>query len=130
MTYGQTLIDKAGEKCGSFYKLHKVTGFSQTTISQIRHEKLKLPLEWVPVLAEIAGVDPVQALARTMENQLPEGSAAKAILGKYLALGDGAMLLGANRTPQGIGAETLKTIYIVYCRLVGLRHMPTAFCPA
>lgn len=71
MEYGKALIDKAGKVCGSFYKLHKETGFSEPAISQIRAGKRMLPLEWVPVLAEIAGEDPRDALARVMAERLP-----------------------------------------------------------
>ena len=79
MNYGLSLIDKAGETCGSFYKLHKLTGFAQATISEIRAEKRRLPLEWVPVLAEIAGVDPIRAVALVLHEQLPEGRAKEAL---------------------------------------------------
>lgn len=80
MQYGIALIDKAGDMCGSFYKLSKETGFPQPHISLIRSGKRGLPLEWVPVLAEIAGVDAREALACVMAERLPEGSRARAIL--------------------------------------------------
>ena len=93
MEYGLSLIDKAGKACGSFYKLSKETGFPQSTISNIRAGDRALPLEWVPVLAEIAGVDPRDALARVMAERLPEGSRARAILGGVRAATVAAMLL-------------------------------------
>lgn len=93
MEYGNALIDKAGKVCGSFYKLHKDTGFPQSHISEIRAGKRALPLEWVPVLAEIAGEDPRDALARVMAERLPEGSRARAILGGVRAAGAAVMLL-------------------------------------
>lgn len=93
MEYGIALIDKAGKTCGTFYKLHKETGFSESAISQIRAGKRMLPLEWVPVLAEIAGEDPREALARVMAERLPEGSRARAILGGVRAAGAVALLL-------------------------------------
>lgn len=93
MEYGKSLIDKAGKVCGSFYKLHQETGFSEGNISKVRSGKRPLPLEWVPVLAEIAGEEPREALARVMAEQLPEGSRARAILGGVRAAGVAAMLL-------------------------------------
>lgn len=93
MEYAKALIDKAGEMCGSFYRLSHETGFPQSTISAIRAGKRRLPLEWVPVLAELAGENPRDALARVMAEQLPEGSRARAILGGAWAAGVAAMLL-------------------------------------
>lgn len=122
MEYGKALIDKAGKVCGSFYKLHKETGFSEPAISQIRAGKRMLPLEWVPVLAEIAGEDPRDALARVMAERLPEGSRARAILGGVRAAGVVALLLlcvvcltllpstGYART-----TEKVNPLYIVEC---------------
>ena len=93
MEYGKTLIDAAGKRCGSFYKLAEEMKQSEGNISKVRAGKRQLPLEWVPELAEIAGVDPAQALARVMAERLPEGSRARAILGEVLAGGAAVMLL-------------------------------------
>jgi len=93
MEYSLSLIDKAGKVCGSFYKLHKETGYAQGTISEIRSGKRELPMEWVPVLAEIAGVDAREALACVMAERLPEGSRARAILGGVRAAFVAATLL-------------------------------------
>lgn len=122
MEYGIALIDRAGKMCGSFYKLHKETGYPQSHISEIRSGKRALPLEWVPVLAEIAGEDPRDALARVMAERLPEGSRARAILGGGRAAGVVALLLlcvvcltllpstGYARTTQKVDF-----VYIVEC---------------
>jgi len=93
MEYGIALIDKAGKVCGSFYRLSKETGFPEGNISKIRKGERELPLEWVPVLAEIAGVDAREALAMAMAERLPEGSRARAILGGVRAAGVAALLL-------------------------------------
>lgn len=123
MEYGKALIDKAGKMCGSFYKLHKETGFAQSTISDIRAGKRELPLEWVPVLAELAGEEPRDALARVMAERLPEGSRARAILGGVRVAGAVAMSLfcvvwltllpsqGYAKTAAGVNP-----LYIVECR--------------
>lgn len=93
MQYGQTLIDKAAKVCGSYYRLSKETGFDQAAMSHIKSGKRALPLEWVPVLAEVAGVNARDALAFCMAERLPEGSRARAILGEVRAAGVAAMLL-------------------------------------
>lgn len=93
MIYGQTLIDKAAKVCGSAYKLSKETGFSEANISRVRAGKRELPIEWVPVLAEIAGVNARDAVAEVLAEQMPEGSRARAILGGVRAVGVAAMLL-------------------------------------
>lgn len=93
MAYGKLLIDKAGEKCGSFYRLSKETGFPQSHISEVRSGKRTLPVEWVPVLAELVGEDPRDALARVVAERLPEGSRARALLGGVYRTGVAVMLL-------------------------------------
>lgn len=122
MEYGKTLIDSAGKKCGSFYKLSKETGFPQSHISDVRSGKRALPLEWVPVLAELAGVDARDALARVMAERLPEGSRARAILGGVLAAGVAALLLlcvvlGPLMPSTGYAAQSgdVTKLYIVEC---------------
>jgi len=124
MQYGIALIDKAGEKCGSFYKLHQDTGFPQSHISSIRSGKRALPMEWVPVLAEIAGVDAREALACVMAERLPEGSRARAILGGARAAFVAATLLffvslGLVQPLTSYAGEStgVDLLYIVECLL-------------
>ena len=130
MEYGIALIDKAGKMCGSFYALAKETGFGEGNISKVRSGKRELPLEWVPVLAEIAREDPRDALARVMAERLPEGSRARAILGGVRAAGVVALLLlcvgwltllpstGYART-----MEKVNSVYIVeYWRRIASRN--------
>ena len=93
MEYGQTLIDKAGEKCGSFYKLAHEMKISEGNLSKVRRGLRPLPIEWVPELAEIVGIDARDAVAEVLAEQLPEGSRARAILGGVQAAGVAAMLL-------------------------------------
>lgn len=143
MEYGKALIDKAGKMCGSFYKLHKETGFPQSHISAIRAGTRQLPLEWVPVLAEIAGEEPREALARCMAERLPEGSRARAILGGVRAAGVAVMLLFFVSLAQLLplnayarGTAGVNPLYIVECvrgwrrlffkprsRCVGFKHL-------
>lgn len=122
MEYGKTLIDKAGKVCGSFYKLSKELGASESNISSVRAGRRALPLEWVPVLAEITGEDPREALARAMAERLPEGSRARAILGGVTAAGGAVMLLFfvvlglllPSNTYAKAGTQ-VNTLYIVEC---------------
>lgn len=118
MNYGQSLIDKAGKICGSFYKLSKRTGFAQATISEIRKGKRDLPMEWVPVLAEISQVDAREALALVLAEKLPEGSEARQILEKARAAGEGETLpftySGNIRGAVAEIAKRLDMLYIVF----------------
>ena len=94
MEYGLALIDKAAEMCGgSYYKLSKEWGVSQTMISLIRKGERKLPLRQVPKLAMLARVDAKEAMLRVAEEQAPEGSEQRDLMGKALAHGAAAMLL-------------------------------------
>jgi len=93
MEYGQTLIDKAGKKCGSFYKLAHELKISEGNISKVRRGLRPLPIEWVPELAEIVGVDARDAVAEVLAEQLPKESRARAILGGVRAAGVAALLL-------------------------------------
>ena len=94
MEYGLALIDRAAEKCGgSAYKLAKAWGVSQTMITLIRKGERKLPLRRVPKLAELAGVEPREAMLRVAEEQSAEGSEERDLLGKALAATVAAMLL-------------------------------------
>lgn len=127
MEYALALIDKAGKLCGSFYKLHKETGYPQSHISEIRAGKRALPLEWVPVLAEIAGEDPREALARVMAERLPEGSRARAILGGVRAAGVVALLLlcvgWLTLQPSTGYARTMEKVDFVYIVECGRRML-------
>lgn len=93
MEYGKALIDKAGKMCGRFYRLSQITGWSEGNISKVRTGKRQMPVEWVAELADIAGEDPREALARVVAEQAPEGSRARAILGGAVARGAAVMLL-------------------------------------
>lgn len=124
MEYGLALIDKAAEMCGgSAYKLAKAWGVSQTMISLIRKGERKLPLRRVPKLAELAGVDPREAMLRVAEEQAEEGSPERDLLGNVRAFGVAAMLLffvvpvlllPSQSYAKGVGQ--VKPVYIVECR--------------
>ena len=93
MEYGLSLIDKASKVCGSTYKLCKELEYAESNMTAIKKGRRQLPLELVPVLAEIAGIDAREALARCMAERLPERSRARAILGEARAAFGAAMLL-------------------------------------
>lgn len=67
---GHTLIDAAAKVCGSRYKLAKRLGLSQSYLSMVcKGERALAPLTAARI-AEIAGLDPQQALtAATIENE-------------------------------------------------------------
>lgn len=122
MEYGKSLIDKACEICGSAYRLSQITGFGEGNISKARRGLRDVPLEWVPVLAEIAGVNARDAVAEVLAERLPEGSRARAILGGVQAAGVAAMLLfsivlGLLLPSTSYAKETIRVnpLYIVEC---------------
>jgi DNA-binding transcriptional regulator YdaS (Cro superfamily) len=93
MEYSLSLIDKAAEICGSRYKLAQRLKVSESNLASVKAGRRSLPLEWVPELAELAGVEPRDALARVMAERLPEGSRARALLGGDCRTGAAVMLL-------------------------------------
>lgn len=122
MEYGKALIDKAGKMCGSFYKLSQVTGWPEGNISKVRAGKRQMPAEWAPVLADIAGEDPREALARVVAEQAPEWSRVRAILGGARAAGAAVMLLFfvvlallPQSNAYASGKPRVNTLYIVEC---------------
>lgn len=90
MKYVKTLIDKAGENAGSFYKLAAITGLAESTISQIRAGKRNLPLDVVPLVADMAHVEVDEAIHQVMieqeRNPTRRGKLVE-ILGKAVAAG-------------------------------------------
>jgi len=119
MEYGIALIDKAAYLCGgSYYKLHKEWGVAESTISQIRQGKRRIPLAKVPKLAVIAGVDPKEAYLKVSIEQMPEGSEERDLLGKAGAAIAGVMLLffivPALLLPSPSYAAETKQLQFVY----------------
>jgi hypothetical protein len=57
----ETLIDKAVKKCGSAYRLAKLTGTSQGAISHMISGGREIPPTLAAELAEIVGDDPKEA---------------------------------------------------------------------
>lgn len=70
----ETLIDNAVKKCGSAYKLAKVTGTSQGAISHMISGGREVPPTLAAELAEIVGVDPREAalIALVEKEKKPE----------------------------------------------------------
>jgi len=127
MLYSLSLIDKAAGVCGSYYKLAKHVGLAESTISEIRKGTRRLPLDCVPILADVCRVDVHDAIDRVMlehaagtkrEQQLKE------ILGKVLAGGVAAAWLFSysgswigSSEAMTISALQLALLYIVLSRI-------------
>lgn len=95
MNHGQTLIDRAKEKAGSYYKLWKLTGLAQSTLSDIRAGKRQLPIDKVPVMSDLAGLNVDESIHRVMIEQVKsplERQRLIEILGKGGAAGVVALL--------------------------------------
>lgn len=81
------LIDKAAQIAGSDYRLAQVAGISRQQISDWRHGRKACPPADQALMAHVAGLDPVQVLARaTVEAHegKPKGDALMRALGKAL----------------------------------------------
>lgn len=64
--YLDQLIDKAAAKCGSDYQLSKVLGVSRSTVSQWRTAKKSCPVADQVLMADIAGLEGVEWVARAL----------------------------------------------------------------
>lgn len=118
--WGIALLDKAGEKVGSFYKLSEMTGIAESSISSVRVGRRRMPISWVVVLADIAGVDAMEYHRQILIEQAPDterGVRLRERLGKAAAAGAAAMLLfsysnGLTFTTETIAAK-VNSLYIV-----------------
>lgn len=138
MTYSISLIDKAAEKCGSFYKLSKRVDLAQSTISEIRAGRRRLPADVVPLLAEVIGMDVDEAIHGVLMEHA-KGTKREAvlreILGKALAAGGAAMSLSSYKSESNDSTEKINNsatvvnpLYIVSSRAtaIGRRHLSMA----
>lgn len=131
MEYELALIDKAAEMCGgSYYKLSKAWGVPQSRISEYRHGKARVPLNRVPKLAVLAGVDPQEAYLRVSIEQMPEGSEERDLLGNVQATIVVALLLlcvipGLLLPSQSYAnaPNNVAKLHIVECVAARLRSM-------
>lgn len=96
MKYALALIDKAAKVCGSYAELSRKIDLAESTISEIRKGKRRLPPDCVPILADLLGLDVHETIDQIMiENAsgTKREAALKEILGKALAAGVAAMLV-------------------------------------
>jgi hypothetical protein len=100
------LIDKASAIAGSDYKLAQHLGVPRMTVSGWRHGRRTATPADQALMAHLAGLDPVQVLARaTVEayEGKPKGDALMKALGKA-SLAIGAALGSAGAVAQPIGS--------------------------
>lgn len=131
MECGKTLIERAGEKLGSFYKLAKEANMPEQRISEIRKGKRKLPLKYVPRLAEIAGENPQEWLLAVMaehEKNPERKQELVGILGKALAACvAGILITSPEQSSASSGSLAKQSIHRLYRRLMlimGRRPIP------
>lgn len=120
MTLGKSLIDKAAKVCGSYAQLAKYLGTSKQALSAMKQGRREISPETAALLADIAGVDPLQAMADAVVERNKTGPKAeriREILGKATAVGATAMLLFFYGAPllsaTGLLAPELTGLYIV-----------------
>lgn len=100
------LIDKASAIAGSDYKLAQTLGVPRGHVSQWRHAKRTATPADQALMAHIAGLDPVQVLARaTVEayEGKPKGDALMKALGKV------SLLTGAAIGSAGAAAHQISS---------------------
>lgn len=119
-----TLIDKASRAAGTDAALARSLGIQSQILSDWRHGRRTCTPADQALLAHVAGLDPVQVLARaTVEayEGKPKGDALMKALGKAL-LATGAAVGSAGAAAQGISSMThnlwtsLVEIYTMYIR--------------
>lgn len=117
----KTLIDAAAKVCGSKKSLAEKIGVMPQHISQWASGHRKCQPDDIAALADIAGFDAMQFLARaTVENTegTKKGEVLKRSLGKYLLATGGAI------ASSSVGATTFDSVaYLIRCieRLTGKR---------
>jgi transcriptional regulator with XRE-family HTH domain len=95
MKLGLTLLDKASEMCGSDAELARKMGVNRQEIYALRKGRTVTP-EVAAELADIAGVDPLQAMADAVIERnkgTRRETVLREILGKAVAAGVAAVLL-------------------------------------
>jgi hypothetical protein len=116
MEYGKWLIDKAAKLCGSRYALAKELEVDEGNLS--RYAKKGPPIEWIPRLAEIAGVEPGQAVLRVLAERADAKKPPLKVAGFGQLSALGYTILGATSvslTPEFLARVTawLHTMNIV-----------------
>lgn len=110
----QKLIDEASKKVGSDSKLAQLINANQQHISQWRKGLRPCPPADVALMAEIAGYDAIQWIAKAevwKHQGTPKGEALARALGKALAGGMVAtMTTTASATVFGMIDESLKVL--------------------
>jgi len=115
------LIDRAAQIAGSDYKLAQTLGVPRQHVSAWRHgNKTATPADQA-LMAHVAGLDPVQVLARATVEAFegkPKGDALMKALGKALLV-TGAAVGSAGALAHQIGSTTSeiwsRTIQCILC---------------
>jgi transcriptional regulator with XRE-family HTH domain len=106
-----TLLDSASTICGGDAKLAERLGVAHTVVSDMRHSRRTITPETAAELADIAHVDPLQAMADAVIERnrgTRRESVLREILGKALA-GGAVVLLSFSYSGDSISATRSKT---------------------
>lgn len=102
--YLDQLIDKASKAAGSDYKLAQMLETSRFNVSNWRHGKKPCPVGDVALMAEIAGLEVQEWLARAVVEQYHGTSKGEKL---YMALGKVLAATGAAVVSVGASAEPI-----------------------
>jgi len=129
--YLDQLIKLASEKAGSDYKLAKMLDVSRGNVGDWKNGRRTCPAADQVLMAQIAGLEPEQWLARAVVSQYEgtsKGDKLMRALGKTL-LATGAVIASSGVSAAVICSTTLSS-YLIRCidLLSSRRHRGTVLC--
>lgn len=122
----KTLIDKASEICGGDAALAKRMGVTAGVISDLRHDRRTITPETAAELADIAGIDALQAMADAViarnKGTRREG-VLREILGKALAAGVAGVLVFSYSADSNSATATTKNSQAGFTKLYIVEYL-------
>jgi hypothetical protein len=111
------LIAKAGEKAGSYYKLSKIIGYTESDISSWKAKRTACPIEAQALMAEVAGLNAEEVtLYAIIERAAEKNPKRGELLARALGKGLGRMSAAAScitYASVNLGFEIINTMYIM-----------------
>ena len=120
MKIGQTLIDKAAQRCSSYAELATRIGTSKQALSEMKQGRREISPETAALLADIAHEDPRQAVIDAVIERNKTGPKAeqlREILGKALVAGALATL-AIDYSGHSIGATEIAAAELTRLNIV------------
>jgi len=124
--YLDQLIELASKAAGSDYKLAKMLEVNRSSVSQWRSGKKPCPAGDVALMAEIAGLEPVDWTARAVAAQYEgseKGKRLREALKKALAATGVALVSSGAQAAAAVGkaGKAVNLLYTMYKHLISPR---------